>query len=140
MSQGQAFSLELFPLDPRKRPDIRTLDTGEKYIKQERILRSSIFSVQPTCEGPLSALRAVAVSLLMQETGVNVGYGFDRWRDHTLNEWFQRPVDEWVFGHNLAWEVTIGCTLWIALITGAPSALVKEWQSKFVKEAPSEAH
>lgn len=77
---------------------MRKLDTGEPYLKQERILSSVLLAVQPCCEGPLSALRATATSLLMQETGMNVGYGWQNWRDHTLREWLSLPVDEWVFG------------------------------------------
>jgi hypothetical protein len=114
------------------------LDTGERYLHRARIIGSSIMSVQACAEGPLAVLRAIATSLLIQETGMNVGYGMPDWNLHTLEEWLAEPTQDWVFADGLAWEVTIGLSMWLAVMVGDP-ARARESQTAFLRSASDSA-
>jgi hypothetical protein len=138
MSERQGLSLELFPLPTTGRTTLDTLDTGEKYLFKERQLSNVLFGVQPVAEGPLEAVRTFVGALLLQETGINTGFGWRDWKDHTLEEWLARSPSEWAFGHSLSWEVTIGLSMWVAAYAGAGKEHAIQWSKSFSRRATDE--
>jgi len=102
---------------------------------KERQLQNIIFGVQPIAEGPLESVRALAGALLLQETGINTGFGWRDWKDHTLEEWLSRRPAEWAFTGSLSWEVSIGLSCWLAVMSGAGATKAARWTRAFESSA-----